>query len=241
VPIVTQTIAEHRVYLPLAGPVVLLVAWAVLFAERIAPLLPGSLRSPGLIRRAPAVLLACIAVALAVLTWQRNADYRTPLSIWRDTVQKRPDNARARRNLAEALWDAGDSTTALHEISRAISLEPDEAKHYYDRGTMYLNLDRLDEAFADLSRSLKLKPAAQAFQNRGLVYCRRKQFEPAIADFDQALQLNPHLLLAWRNRAMSHFYLQHFELARRDINQFRARGGDPDNDLRIVEDFLNRI
>jgi tetratricopeptide (TPR) repeat protein len=230
VPIATQTIAEHRVYLALAGPIVLLVVAADLLSNRIEWGRP-----------ARAVLLTGVALLLGLLTWGRNEDYRTALSIWSDTIRKLPSNARAHSNLAEALRDAGDPSAALNEVAQAIALEPLEAKHYFNRGTIYLNLGRLDEAFADFSQSLQLKPSAAALQNRGIVYCRLKQFEPAIADFDDALRRDPNLLLAWRNRALSHFYLQHFELARRDIQEFRARGGTPDEDLLIVEDYLSRL
>ncbi len=229
VPIATQTIAEHRVYLALAGPIVLLVVAADLLLSRM-----------GSARPARAMLLAGVALLLGVLTWQRNVDYRTALAIWSDTVQKLPGNARAHSNLAEALRDAGDLNAALAHVTQAIELEPLQATHYFNRGTINLNLNRLEEAFADFTRSLDLKPSAAALQNRGLVYCRLQQFEPAIADFDDALRRDPSLLLAWRNRALSHFYLKHFDLARRDIQEFRARGGVPDEDLLIVEDYLSR-
>ena len=41
----------------------------------------------------------CVATAgvltLGTLTYHRNADYRSDLSIWQDTVHKAPGNARA--------------------------------------------------------------------------------------------------------------------------------------------------
>jgi tetratricopeptide (TPR) repeat protein len=183
---------------------------------------------------------AVLAVVLGILTWQRNLDYRTELEIWSDTVAKRPGNTRARGAMATSLENAGDAEGALRELTHCIEQEPEGAQHYLLRGTVYLNLDRLEEAFADFSRSIELTPSAGALQNRGLVYCRLKQFEPAIADFDAALRLDNTLLLAYRNRALSHFYLQHFDEARRDIQEFRARGGTPDQDLLVIEDFLRR-
>ena len=69
VPIATQTIAEHRIYLALAAPLTLLAV----ALHRGRP------------RR---VLFATVPLALALgaLTFGRNADYRTLLALWQDTA-----------------------------------------------------------------------------------------------------------------------------------------------------------
>jgi hypothetical protein len=65
-------------------------------------LLLGTLRGRG--RRAPEPQPARrtrggAAILLGLLTWQRNRVYATELSLWQDTVEKRPGNPRARNNL----------------------------------------------------------------------------------------------------------------------------------------------
>ncbi|MEO5960766.1 MAG: hypothetical protein ABIR80_16775, partial [Opitutaceae bacterium] len=83
VAITTQTIAEHRMYLPLTA-----VAVAATFVLHAV----FKTRALGV-----ALLLA---LALGVATAHRNGTYRTALALWSDTAVKRPDNARAHNELA---------------------------------------------------------------------------------------------------------------------------------------------
>jgi hypothetical protein len=85
-PVSTQTMAEHRMYLPLAAVITLGVLG--LYAK----IGPRSL-----------VAFAVAAVGLGWLTTQRNKDYRSEQAIWSDTVAKRPKNERAHSNLGVIL------------------------------------------------------------------------------------------------------------------------------------------
>ena len=83
VPIVTEVAAEHRMYLPLAGLIALLVVgiWDVA-------------------RKIKTQWVAMGAGVLALLgycgmTIGCNEDYQTAVGIWRQTVSMRPDNPRA--------------------------------------------------------------------------------------------------------------------------------------------------
>jgi len=76
-------------YLPLAGIVaVMIVGGAVILS-----------RWPGL-RRLAGIAACVIIIVQARMTWDRNEQYQTARAIWTDTVAKRPNNARARGNLA---------------------------------------------------------------------------------------------------------------------------------------------
>src|SRR5581483_9641868 len=90
VPVVLQPIAESRMYLPLAA----IVAGVVLAAD--------SLFGPRL-----RWIVLGLGVGLAVRTVARNADYRDALSIWSDTVAKKPANARAHDHLGNAFAEGG--------------------------------------------------------------------------------------------------------------------------------------
>jgi hypothetical protein len=86
VPVATQTMAEHRMYLPLAA----VVAFFVLGVFSLL----GSRSWP---------LLGLLALGLGILTARRNGDYGSAVSLWRDTAAKAPDNARAHCALGFAL------------------------------------------------------------------------------------------------------------------------------------------
>jgi len=87
-----QMLAEHRMYLSL---VALAVGVALLAKVVLA--------------RRGWVLWVALVVALGIVTLQRNADYRSAVSIYADTVAKRPGNAFAHKYLGQALLEAGQT------------------------------------------------------------------------------------------------------------------------------------
>jgi Flp pilus assembly protein TadD len=107
VPVATQTIAEHRMYLPLA----VLVTAAVLGGY-------------AWIGKRSLWLWALVALAAGVGTWVRNLDYRSERAIWADTVVKRPGNARAHFNLGLAMSASGDDAGARAEWTETLRIEP---------------------------------------------------------------------------------------------------------------------
>ena len=104
---------EHRMYLPLAAVVVLVVvfryeAW-LLLAARFFP----AARTPSKLRAflAMAILLPIVA-ALGARTMLRNEDYGSAHRLWEETVRTAPKKARAHSNLAAPSTTKGDSTAA---------------------------------------------------------------------------------------------------------------------------------
>jgi tetratricopeptide (TPR) repeat protein len=75
-------------------------------------------------RVARPVLLLALALGLAALTWRRNLDYASEVSLWRATVRSAPLNPRAHNNLGVAYELAGRLSEARIAYSRALTLEP---------------------------------------------------------------------------------------------------------------------
>jgi regulator of sirC expression with transglutaminase-like and TPR domain len=68
--------------------------------------------------------------------------------------------ARILRNLRGIYLHQGALTKALHATDRIISLAPQAAEEYRDRGTIYLGLECFRAALADFRSYLLLKPEA---------------------------------------------------------------------------------
>ena len=101
VPIVTEVAAERRMHMPLLAVVVLVVVGLHELA-RVASLRLGATRERalGVARAAVALATLVLAPVLTAVTVGRNADFESDLTIWEDTVAKRPDSFVARNNLA---------------------------------------------------------------------------------------------------------------------------------------------
>jgi tetratricopeptide (TPR) repeat protein len=178
VPIATQVMAEHRMYLPLIPLIVLAVV--------------GLYRLLG--QRSVVIILA-IAAGLGCLTARRNYDYRSELAIWRDTVAKCPNNEQALYNLAGVLSTLPDRTAeAISAYEAALRIDPNYAEAHNNLGTALLNLPgRLPDAIAHYESAVRLKPAyTEAHYNLGNALLKMPGRLPdAVAEYEVALRLDP--------------------------------------------------
>ena len=140
-PIATETIAEHRMYLPLA----VLTIGAALLLHRV------------LHQRAWLAALA-IAVPLIVGVQARNRDYASAVALWSDTVAKRPDNPRAQGQLGNALTLAGRAAEALPHFEAAVQLDPRNASAHANLATALFSAGRAAEAIPHYRTALQLDP-----------------------------------------------------------------------------------
>lgn len=146
VPVATQTIAEHRMYLPLGCVVLGLVVAArrLMAGDRMVVL---------------RVILPVAAISVwGVLTWRRNNVLGSELSAWADTVAERPENPRARNNLGLALARAGRPEEALAQYRAAIALQPNHVFAHDNLGTLLLERGRPDEALSHFETAVALSP-----------------------------------------------------------------------------------
>lgn len=179
-----QTLAEHRMYLPLAVVAVLVVAGA----HRA---LASRLGAPRAARATLAGALV-LALGLGLLTVRRNTDYRTELALYRDTVVKRPENAFARYNLGKALAESGAATEALAHYEAALRLEPTWAHVHYNLGNALFDLGRTADALAQLQSAVRIKPDyAKAHYNLGNTFIALGQREQAREAYAAAVRLRP--------------------------------------------------
>ncbi len=179
VPIATETMAEQRMYLPLAAVAVLVAL--------------------GLHRCAGRWALPCclvLAAALAGGTIQRNRDYASPLKLWGETVAECPDNFFAHYDYGSELAKIpGRSAEAIAQFEAAIRLNPDLAEaHFYLASLLQQEPGRLPEAAAHYEDVLRLSPDDfKAHTNLGNVLVLQGKAPEAIAHYEAALRLKPDL------------------------------------------------
>jgi len=175
VPVATQTMAEHRVYLPLAA----LAALAAVLAWRW-------------LGRRGLVALAVIAVAFGFLTAQRNRDYATAIGLYEDTLAKVPGNARARALLAEYYARAGRVSEARRTLEQAIAAEPRVPEMHNNLGNLCQRQGDLEAAIGHFETALALKPDDPEFTNNlGNALVRAGRLDDGIAYLETAVRLAP--------------------------------------------------
>ncbi|MCX6952351.1 MAG: tetratricopeptide repeat protein [Verrucomicrobia bacterium] len=175
IPIVTETMAEHRMYLPLAAVLSLAVLGAgTLAGRRVIPLFLG------------------LALVAGWLTMKRNEDYRDELTLWRDTQQKYPTNARAHNNVGEILFRQDKREEALACFLEAVRLLPNYVDALNNVGNTLAQVGRPAEGLPYLETALALRPRyAETYNNFGNTYYELGRLDEAVTNYREAVRLKP--------------------------------------------------
>ena len=184
VPVATEIIAEHRMYLSLAAVIAGVGIGVCELGQRV-------------LARQQAMVLGylasgAVAALFAFLTLERNLAYRSEICIWQDTVQKQPSNARAINDLGEVLLRDGKLPEATNQFELALRINPDSTEAHYNLGTALLRLGSVPEAIAQFERAIQIQPNyAEAHDNLGMALARQGRLEEAISHYQQALRISP--------------------------------------------------
>jgi tetratricopeptide (TPR) repeat protein len=190
VPIVSEVGAERRMYLPLAGLVVLFVA---LGREGLGRLGRAGARWPATgVSAAGAASVVLLSGVLAWATHSRNVDYRSAESLWRTAVAARPGNPRAHNNLGHALHLQGRPRDAIPHYRTALDLDERYSQAHFNLGVALADLGRTDAAMEAYRRALELNPElARAHHNLGSELANRGRLQAAIPHFREAVRHAP--------------------------------------------------
>jgi tetratricopeptide (TPR) repeat protein len=180
VPVVTETIAEHRMYLSLAAVITVIVFG--LYA---------------LLGRRSVAIGVALAVVLGVLTARRNEDYRTALGIWSDNVAKSPDNPWAHHSEGDVLLLMGRLTEAREQLEVALRLKPDLALSHNDMGVIADQAGRFQEAIDDYTLAVRFSSGlVDAHYNLAVDLHRMGRLAEAIDQYGEVIKANPDDFMA---------------------------------------------
>lgn len=191
--ITTQTMAEHRMYLPLAAAIA--VATAGVFAAWSRRGKPGAGWVAGGV--------AALAMALGSVTYARNLDYLSDFGLWKDTAAKAPDNYRAYEGMALTHFENRDYSAAFDALDTADRLKP-SAGTSVRLATALLKEGKLAEAEVLLLRAVKRWRNAQLYNLTGVSISLQGRSAEALEWFGRAVAAAPD----------SEFYRKNLEQAR---------------------------
>jgi protein O-mannosyl-transferase len=139
VPIVTEAGAERRMYLPLAGIVILAVIGVYLGLQRVGVSRRG-------LQMGSIAAVSLVVVSLAFMTAQRNHEYASSVALLQTSVDRWP-HGRAHVNLAAVLKEQGKVDEAIAHLRAAV---PDNPQAQYILGSDLYDRGRFDDAIKEL-------------------------------------------------------------------------------------------
>ena len=147
IPIITEILAEHRMYLPMMSVLALLVCALDLLFTR--------LRLPA---HTLGVLAAAAAVALAGRTHFQNTLYANAVDMWEYNAKHTPDNRRVWYNVCvKSRVDRKDFKRAEEAGLRALQISPDYPDAHMQMAIIYKETNRLAEAERSASTAVQLE------------------------------------------------------------------------------------
>ena len=183
------------------------------------------------------------------LSLHQKGKYTEAAYLYRKILAQNPKNADALHLLGLIEFQRKNLSAAIELIDRAITLSPNNAGFFSNRGNALKDLKRHDDALASYDRALSIKPDfAEALNNRGNVLKDLKRFDDALASYDRALAIKPDYAEALNNRGNALKDLKRFDEAFASYD--RALAIKPDyaealnnrgvvlNDLRRLDDAL---
>ncbi|MCP4345311.1 MAG: tetratricopeptide repeat protein [Desulfobacterales bacterium] len=184
--IALEIIFEHRNYLPsmlisLATVILIMKAANHSFIRQYAK------------TKQIGVGVMCILLAvLSAWTYQRNNVWSEDVSLWRDCVEKSPENVRPYNNLGIALSARKNYKEAKEIFSKALNIKPDYAYAHNNLGLILARMDRKEEAIPHYYEALRLKPDyLDAHYNIANEMADQEDYDKALHHFSMMLKINP--------------------------------------------------
>jgi tetratricopeptide (TPR) repeat protein len=189
-----QAMAERYTYLP--G-----IALAMLAGGGVS-LLGRAWRAPKRWQIAATGLAA--TTLFAVLAWssvRQMATWRDSERLWSNVLAQEPASLEARNARADFYYQRGEHGKALADYTAALATTPAvsrahatkrRAAIFNDRAVTFVALGKLDEAVADETQAIRLRPDyADYHANRARMYARMGRTKEAVTDWQRAQTLRP--------------------------------------------------
>jgi len=186
---------EHRMYLPLAAVLSLVVVGGAALRQRI---LGRHGASAARVQVATTVIVVLIAAALGAKTFARNSDYESEVRLWQAATEVRPNCARAHYGLAVALGRANQHEESLQSFRKVLDVSTGRtrkdvlAETHFHIGWILIRQDKAQEAVASFRRALEYDPEhVDATLELGFGLAMMQQYDEAIEKFHRTLELAP--------------------------------------------------
>lgn len=203
---IRDPLAEHRLYLPFLGLV-------LVTAEILRRLT---------FQRAVAIG-AAVVVVCSILTYQRSRVWASTLTLWQDSVNKAPAEYRPRFQLAYAQFEAAQQTgnhalcgDAAGNYEVAARLKPGQDDELIDWGLALGCVGKWNEAVGKFEQAAQINNTAHVHTQIALAYVNLKQFDLALDELKAAEKIDAGYAMTYMYRGKIFEYQGNYPAAGRE-------------------------
>jgi len=191
----TQMAADRYTYLP-SLCVAMLVGAGMLWSWRVGQSAHRYWSARSVVG---SLLIACM-IGLSLLSWKQTHVWHDTERFWTYVLTTEPNSVYAHNNLAVALIQKGQLTSAFLHLRRGLELQPNDPQVNKNFGVVLVRLGRSQEATTFFSKAVELAPwDAAAHNDLGAILLLHGRPAEAVPHFRMALQLDPTLRDAQQN------------------------------------------
>lgn len=219
---------EHRMYIPSTAVIVIIVTGFYGLTNYAASHWCKTEAAGNILKRRGTVYVLLIIVpVLAIITYARNIDYCSDVSIWTAAARNYPKNSRVQANLGNALMQKGNLRNAVVHLYEALRLETENARRHRGVLTYY--------------EYLSVRPVyAKVQDNIGWLWLEKGNAAEAANHFQEVLKVNPNNAVTLAHMGMALHFLGKRNAA---LNYFRSavRLKPSDTDIRVNYGVILRM
>jgi Flp pilus assembly protein TadD len=234
IPLVGETVAERRMYVPLAAlvPLGIVGGYALLtLAWQAVTRKSERHRTGNGSQQVTVVVTALLSIGFGWLSTQRLSAYQSGLSLWQDAVLHQPNDPLVRANLGISLTQAGRLVEAIPHFEAWVELRPDSHWAHYNLARSLEGTQQYQGAMVSYRRAVERQPDHVASHyNLARLLEQSKKWPWAIKHYMQAIDAQPDFAAAHTNLAFLYqsfgdmpLAITHFEAAlqaKKDLDHY---------------------
>lgn len=161
-----------------------------------------------------------VLIGFSLVSFNRVKVWKNGETLWTDAIEKFPEVAGSWGGRGVYYRMEKKYSKALKDLNQAVTLNPNEAMFYSNRGNIFFDLGQDDNALFDYNNCIRLDSTDEnAFANRGAIFGRRGQYDEAVQDLSRAIDLDPNFVNAYMNRGIIYSVLNQREQAKKDYQK----------------------
>lgn len=138
------------------------------------------------------ILTSAVGLALLVSTFIRNEAWMSDTNFFHSLLIAYPESAVAEYSVGAMYLKNGDMPNAEIHLSKAVRLDPENYKAWYNKGTLHLRQGKAMEALEAFDKSIAINSYQKAYFSRAVLHQATGNTDLALADVEQVLKLQPN-------------------------------------------------
>ena len=163
--------ADRYAYLPIIG-----LAWALGFLIKSTKL-------------NKAVIYIIVIIIFSSFTFNRITKWKSAISLYEDILKNYPNQFIALNSLGVEYMFANNDLKALDYFNKAATVAPNNYKSFYNRGLLFLKMNKPELAIKSFNQTLRLYSYSKALIGRASAYYALNDLSKAINDANAVLAI----------------------------------------------------